>query len=85
MAPGCQWRNGLAEAAVKLVKSALDLTLASQVTLNYAEIDTLFSSVANLVNQRPLAVKSFTYEDHHAITPNDLLLGRSRNSAPGPR
>ena len=81
--PGCQWRNGLAEAAVKLLKSTLGLTLASQSTLNYAELDTLFCSIANIVNQRPLSVKSFTDEDLHAITPNDLLLGRSRNVVPG--
>ena len=41
--PGCQWRNGLAESAVKLIKSTLALTLASQRTLNFAELDTLFS------------------------------------------
>ena len=35
VAPGCQWRNGLAEAAVKLLKSTLMLTLSSQTTLNY--------------------------------------------------
>ena len=81
--PGCQWRNGLAEAAVKLLKSTLDLTLASQSALNYAELDTLFSSVANLVNQRPIGVRSYTDEDLHAITPNDLLLQRSRNTVPG--
>ena len=36
--PGCQWRNGLAEAAVKLLKSTLELSLTSQKTLNYAEL-----------------------------------------------
>ena len=83
MEPGCQWRNGLAEAAVKLVKSTLDLTLASQSTLNFAELDTLFSSVSNIVNQRPIAVRSFTEDDLHAITPNDLLLQRTKNTVPG--
>ena len=71
--------SGSAESAVKLVKS----TLASQSTLNFAELDTLFSSVANIVNQRPIAIKSFTEEDAHAITPNDLLLQRSKNTVPG--
>ena len=71
--PGCQWRNGLAEAAVKLLKSTLELTLKRQKTLNYAEFDTLFANVANIVNQRPIGVKSFTEEDVHAITPNDLM------------
>ena len=83
MAPGCQWRNGLAEATVKLLKSTLMLTLSSQTTLNYAELDTMFSTVADIVNRRPIAVKSFTDDDLHAITPNDLLLQRTRNSVPG--
>ena len=81
--PGCQWRNGLAEAAVKVLKSTLDLTLASQKTLNYAELDTLFSMIANTVNQRPIAARNFTDDDFEAITPNDLLLQRSRNTVPG--
>ena len=81
--PGCQWQNGLDEAAVKLVKSTLFLTLSSQKTLNYAELDTLFSSVSNIVNQRPVSVKIFTEEDFVAITPNDLLFGRGKNSVPG--
>ena len=41
--PGCQWRSGLAESAVKLIKCTLALTLASQRTLNFAELNTLFS------------------------------------------
>ena len=76
---GCQWRNGLAESAVKLVKSTLDLTIASQKNLNYTELDTLFSSVANIVNNRPIAAKSITEDDFYAITPNDLLLQRGGN------
>ena len=81
--PGCQWRNGLAEAAVKILKGTLDLTLASQKTLNYAELDTLFSMISNTVNQRPIAARNFTDDDFEAITPNDLLLQRSRNTVPG--
>ena len=81
--PGCQWRNGLAEAAVKLLKSTLDLSLASQKTLNYAEIDTLFSSVSNVINQRPIGIRNYADEDYHAITPNDLLLQRCKNTVPG--
>ena len=68
---------------MKLIKTTLDTTLASQTTLTFAEMDTLFCSVADTVNQRPIAVKSFTDDDIHAITPNDLLLGRSRNTVPG--
>ena len=66
---------------MKLVKSTLYLTLASQKALNYAELDTLFSSVSNIVNQRPIGVKHFTEEDYVAITPNDLLLGGNNGTS----
>ena len=80
VAAGCQWRNGLAESAVKLIKSTLSFTLKSQSTLNYAELDTLFSVVANVVNQRPIGVRSFSEDDIVALTPNDLLLQRARDN-----
>ena len=80
--PGCQWRNGLAEAVVKLVKNTLALTIASQKSLNYAELDTPFCSVTNIVNQRQIAVKNFIQEDFHAIIPNALLLQRSQIMVP---
>ena len=35
------------------------------------------------MNQRPIAVRDFTEDDLHAITPNDLLLQRTRNTVPG--
>jgi hypothetical protein len=57
--------------------------LASQSTLIFAELNTLFSSVAIIVNQRPTVIKSFTEEDTHTITPDDLLLQRNENTDPG--
>ena len=46
------------------------LTFASQSTLNYAELDTLFTStsVSNVVNQRLIAVRDFTEDDLHVGT-----------------
>ena len=72
---------GQTSRAVKLLATAgycTDdfLTAYHRSTLNFAELDTLFSSVANIMNQVPIAVKSFTEEDAHAITPNDLLRQR---------
>ena len=57
----------MAEATVKLVKNTLELVLESQTILNYAELDTVFSSVANIVKMRQIAVRSFTDEDLHSI------------------
>ena len=51
--------------------------------LNYAELDTLFSTVANIVNDRPIAVRNYTEGVLAAITPNDFSLQRSRNAVPG--
>ena len=65
------------------MKSTLHHTLANQKVLNFAELDTLFSSVCNIVNQRPIAVKNFTEDDYVAITPNDLLFSRSQNMVAG--
>ena len=41
------------------------------------------SKVADTVNNRPIAARSYTEDDFHAITPNDLILQRSRNLVPG--
>ena len=75
---GCQWRNGLCERQIGSLKKTLETTLENSPNLNIIELDTLFSSAANIVNQRPLAVQSFGQEDERCITPNDLLLGRNR-------
>jgi hypothetical protein len=57
---GCQWRNGLVERQVALIKKTLSFVLNTNHTLNFAELDTLFSSAANIINQRPLAVRNFS-------------------------
>ena len=66
---GSQWRNGIVERQVGCLKHSLLNALQSSVALNFAELETLFSSVANLVNQCPLGVRNFTQEDFHSITP----------------
>ena len=73
---GTQWRNR-AEAAVKVMKKTLDSTINSQEKLNFAELETLLMSAANVMNDRPLTVR--VYDDHtfHPITVNQLLLGRT--------
>ena len=80
--PGCQWQNGAAESMVKAVKSTLGRVLGSPANLpNFAEMDTMFSVVADIINSRPLAVKSLTETDITAICPNDLLLGRAQSTS----
>ncbi|MCP3680184.1 MAG: hypothetical protein GY782_08035 [Gammaproteobacteria bacterium] len=78
MEAGSQWRNGLVERQVGVLKKSLASVLDQHSDLTYPELEALFDSAANLVNQRPLSVRVFTQEDFRSITPNDLLLGRNR-------
>ncbi len=85
--PGAQFRNGLAEARVKAIKSTLDHVLTTALkgikpTLNYAELVTVLSQAANIVNDRPVGVKVLTESDFAPITVNQLLLGRTSTNNP---
>ena len=75
---GCQWRNGLVERQVGSLKRSISAAIGANAFLNYAELETFFCSVANQVNQRPLAVRNFSQEDFRSITANDLPLGRNK-------
>ena len=81
---GAQWRNGAVEAFVKKFKKSLELMKHSG--LNYAELESMFRRIAAILNARPISAR---YGPRHAdsdpdylevITPNVLLLGRSRSS-----
>ena len=78
---GCAWRNGMAERAIGMAKQTLSHQLDGYRSLNFHELDALFHQVAKILNSRPIGVRYFTDDNFHAITPNDLLLGRSA----GPR
>ena len=74
--PGTQWRNGLAESRVKAVKHTLHTTL-HETALTYAEMLNLLYRVANIINDRPLGIKTLTNDDFVPLTANHLLLGRA--------
>ena len=81
MPPGAQFRNGLAERRVASLKSTLNHLLANTIvsekpTLHYAELQTLLSRAANIVNDRPIGVRSLTEDELVPLTVNQLLLGR---------
>ena len=78
MQGGCQWRNGLLERQVAVLKRTLGSVLTSNEGLTFPEVQALFASSVNITNQRPLAVRNFSQDDFRSITPNDLLLGRNR-------
>ncbi|RXN38928.1 gag-pol fusion poly [Labeo rohita] len=72
-------RNGAAEAAVKLIKRALTSLGGTTSSLTWGELQTLFYQAANLTNERPIDAKAQVQEDSiEYLTPNTLLLGRTR-------
>lgn len=71
-------RNGAAEAAVKLIKRALDTLSGTSCCYTWGEFQTLLYSAANLTNERPIDAKSQEQEDAVVyVTPNSLILGRT--------
>ena len=85
--PGAQFRNRLAERRVAVLKNTLDHLLANTIitekpTLNYAELQALLSRAANIVNDRPIGVKSLTEDKLVPLTVNQLLLGRTATVEP---
>ena len=82
--PGCQWRNGLAESQIKAMKRSLfqlasnSVIKSSSPTLNFQDWSLLLHRVANVANERPLGVRSVTEDLILPITPNQLLIGRTK-------
>ena len=70
-------RNGAAEAAVRVVKRALQ-SFVKESSLSYSEFQTALCIAANLSNERPIDARIQSREDCiRYITPNTLLLGRA--------
>lgn len=71
-------RNGAAEAAVKLIKRALNNLGGTTGCYTWGEFQTLLYSAANLTNERPIDAKAQKQEDAvEYLTPNSLILGRT--------
>ena len=71
-------RNGAAEAAVKLLKRALNSLGGTTGCYTWGEFQTLLYSAANLTNERPIDAKAQEQEDTvEYLTPNSLILGRT--------
>ena len=84
---GCQHRNGISEATVKVMKKSLSLALSPGVELTYAELVTLLSKITFSINSRPLTIHNISpssqQEDNMIpLTPNHLLLGRATAEVP---
>ena len=75
------WENGCCEAMIKQAKRCLMLSFRES-TLTVLELQTVFYEASNLLNQRPIGVKTQDPDQGSYLCPNDLLLGRASNNAP---
>ena len=75
--PGCQFRDGLAESRVKMMKKSM-VHLHSGGELNYAEFECVLAKAANVINDRPLGVRVHNKADGDLVpvTPNLLLMAK---------
>ena len=80
--PGCQFRDGLAESRVKMMKKSL-VHLHSGGELNYAEFECVLAKAASVINDRPLGIRvhNKTEGDLVPVTPNLLLMAKTATSA----
>ena len=76
---GCQWRNGLSEALVKITKKCLKAAVPDDIKITYSELITLLAQISYTINCRPIGVfgGNDLKEEMQPITPNMLLIGRS--------
>ena len=76
------WRQGAVEALIKSVKRAILMSVKDQ-RLSLPELLTSFTSIANTLNERPIGTVPSTDSALSILTPNSLLLGRSKAGNPG--
>ncbi len=77
----CPNENGLAEASVKLVKTAL-FKIFRHGHLSYIDFSTAIASCEAIVNSRPLGYLREDSEELLPVTPADLVLGRQLLNIP---
>ena len=79
-AKGCSWRNGLAERVIRSARHTLSHELQRGALLDFHEFWALCATVSSIINSRPLSIRTNTSGDWHAVSPRDVLLGRSARS-----
>lgn len=71
------WYSGACELLIRLVKQGLTHAIGDSV-LTFGELQTVLYEVANLMNKRPIGVKSSICIDLGTyLCPNEMLLGRT--------
>lgn len=79
--PAAPHHNGVTESLVKSVKAGIKKAIGDQI-LKPFELLTVFTEVANIVNERPIGRIPNDPDDGSYICPNDLLLGRASSHIP---
>ena len=79
--PDAPWMNGAVESLIKSVKKSISFSMKDQ-RLSPTEFSSLLHDVSNTLNERPLGTLTSTDSELSIITPNSLLLGRSRAKNP---
>ena len=75
------WENGCCEALIKQTKRNLKLSVGTYI-LTFPELQTLMFEVANMLNGRPIGLKSSDSIEGSYLCPNDLVMGRSSSAVP---
>ena len=75
------WENGCSEALIKSTKKCLTQCIGTN-RLTFSEMQTVLFEVASVLNERPIGTKTSNPEQGSYLCPNDLLLGRTKASAP---
>ena len=75
------WQNGCSESLIRLRKRNLMLSIGSNV-LTFSELQTIIFEISNLLNERPIGMKSSNPVKMDYLCPNDLILGRASSSVP---
>ena len=76
------WHQGAVESLIKSAKRCFKLAIGEQ-RVTSAEFLTLCSETANMLNERPIGVAPSDDSEITVLTPNCLLLGRTRAPNPG--
>ena len=79
-AKGCSWRNGLAERIIRSARHTLAAELRRGALLDFHHFGAVLSVVGSIINARPLSIRTSSDGEYHAISPRDVLLGRSLKS-----